>query len=138
MNTETRLTVRYAETDQMGIVHHAVYPVWFEAGRTDYIKQTGLSYTEMEAKGILLPLYEVACRFKSPARYEDELIVLTKLKSLSRVRLILSYEVVNAKTGALLASGETMHAFTDRALKPLNIERAAPEIYVRLKTAAEN
>ncbi len=138
MNTQTRLTVRYAETDQMGIVHHAVYPVWFEAGRTDYIKQTGLSYTEMEAKGILLPLYEVACRFKSPARYEDELIVLTKLKSLSRVRLILSYEVVNAKTGALLATGETMHAFTDRALKPLNIERAAPEIYGRLKTAAEN
>jgi acyl-CoA thioester hydrolase len=138
MNTETRLTVRYAETDQMGIVHHAVYPVWFEAGRTDYIKQTGLSYTEMEAKGILLPLYEVTCRFISPARYEDELLVMTKLKSLSRVRLILSYEVVNAKTGALLASGETMHAFTDRALKPLNIERAAPEIYVRLKTAAEN
>jgi acyl-CoA thioester hydrolase len=113
-------------------------PVWFEAGRTDYIKQTGLSYTEMEAKGILLPLYEVTCRFISPARYEDELLVMTKLKSLSRVRLILSYEVVNAKTGALLASGETMHAFTDRALKPLNIERAAPEIYVRLKTAAEN
>lgn len=137
MNTETRLTVRYAETDKMGIVHHANYPIWFEAGRTDFIKQTGISYSEMEVKGIQLPLYEVTCRFKHPARYEDEIVVITKLKSLTRVRLILSYEVVNTKTNMLLATGETLHAFTDNALKPLNAERGAPEIYALLKTAAK-
>ncbi len=137
MNTETKLIVRYAETDKMGIVHHSNYPVWFEAGRTDFIKQTGISYSEMEAAGVLLPLYEITCRFKHPARYEDEIVVVTKLKSLSRVRLILSYDVFAAKNGELLATGETMHAFTDAALKPLNMERAAPEIYAQLKKAAE-
>ncbi len=137
MNTETKLIVRYAETDKMGIVHHSNYPVWFEAGRTDFIKQTGISYSEMEAAGVLLPLYEITCRFKHPARYEDEIVVVTRLKSLSRVRLILSYDVFAAKNGELLATGETMHAFTDAALKPLNMERAAPEIYAQLKKAAE-
>jgi acyl-CoA thioester hydrolase len=136
MKTKTTLTVRYAETDKMGIVHHANYPIWFEAGRTDFIKQTGISYSDMEAAGILLPLYEVSCRFKRPARYEDEIVVLTTLKSLSRVRLILSYEVVDAKTRTLLATGETLHAFTNAALRPLNMERAAPEIYALLRTAA--
>ena len=137
MNTETKLIVRYAETDKMGIVHHSNYPVWFEAGRTDFIKQTGISYSEMEAAGVLLPLYEITCRFKHPARYEDEIVVVTKLKSLSRVRLILSYDVFETENGELLATGETMHAFTDAALKPLNMERAAPKIYALLKKAAE-
>ncbi len=138
MNTETRLTVRYAETDQMGIVHHANYPIWFEAGRTDFIKQTGITYSEMEAKGVQLPLYEVTCRFKRPARYEDEITVITKLKHLSRVRLILSYEVVITKTKTLLATGETLHAFTDSALKPVNMERTAPEIFALLQAVADN
>ena len=135
MNTETKLTVRYAETDKMGIAHHSNYPVWFEAGRTDFIRQTGISYSEMETHGILLPLYEVTCRFKRPANYEDEIIVVTSLKSMTRVRLILSYEVVEKDTRELLATGETQHAFTDSALRPVNIEKAAPEIYALLKTA---
>lgn len=135
MKTETRLTVRYAETDKMGIVHHSNYPIWFEAGRTDFLKQTGVSYSEVEARGVMLPLYEVTCRFKSPAKYEDEIAVITSLKELSRVRLILSYEVINLKTNALLATGETLHAFTDSALKPLNAERAIPDIYALLKAS---
>jgi len=137
MKTETRLTVRYAETDKMGIVHHSNYPIWFEAGRTDFLKQTGVSYSDVEAMGVMLPLYEVTCRFKSPAKYEDEIAVITRLKELTRVRLILSYEVVNVKTNALLATGETLHAFTDSALKPLNAERAIPDIYARMKASFE-
>lgn len=135
MKTETTLTVRYAETDQMGIVHHSNYAVWFEAGRTDYIKEAGISYSELEARGILLPLYEISCRFKSPARYEDEITVFTSLKELSRVRLILSYEVKNMKTNVLLAAGETLHAFTGRDLKPLNLEKAAPDVYGLFKSS---
>lgn len=137
MKTETKLTVRYAETDKMGIVHHSNYPIWFEAGRTDFLKQTGLSYSDVEARGVMLPLYEITCRFKTPAKYEDEITVITSLKELTRVRLILSYEVVNTRTKTQLATGETLHAFTDSALKPLNAERAIPDIYALMKASFE-
>jgi acyl-CoA thioester hydrolase len=138
MTSKTRLTVRYAETDQMGIVHHSHYPVWFEAGRTDFLKKAGMSYTAVEAGGILLPLYEINCRYLSPAKYEDELTVVTRIKKLSRVRLILSYEVVRETDGALLAAGETMHAFTDASLRPLNAEKACPGLYALLRQALES
>lgn len=134
MKTETRLTVRYAETDQMGIVHHSNYAVWFEAGRTDFLKQTGVSYSEVEARGVMLPLYEITCRYISPARYEDEIAVITSLRELSRVRIILSYEIKNIRTNALLATGETLHAFTDGNMKPLNAEKAIPDVYAQLQS----
>ena len=68
MQAETKIITRYSETDQMGIVHHSNYAVWFEAGRTDFFKKVGFSYKEIEGRGILLPLYEMNCKFKSPAR----------------------------------------------------------------------
>ncbi len=129
MKTVTKLTVRYAETDKMGIVHHSNYPIWFEAGRTDFIKRAGISYSDLEAQGVFLPLYEVSCRFKSPARYEDEIAVITSLKELSCVRIVLSYEVINTHTNALLATGETLHAFTGSSLKPINAQRVIPDVY---------
>lgn len=138
MKTETRLTVRYAETDKMGIVHHSNYAIWFEAGRTDFLKQIGVSYSEIEARGVMMPLYEITCRFKRPAKYEDEIAVVTSLKELTRVRIILSYEVINIKTNTLLATGETLQAFTDCALKPLNVERAIPDIYALLRASMDS
>lgn len=138
MTSKTRLTVRYAETDQMGIVHHSNYPIWFEAGRTDFLRKAGMSYSSAEACGVLLPLYEISCRYLSPAKYEDELAVFTRIKKLTRVRLILSYEVVRETDGALLATGETMHAFTDASFRPLNAERACPGLYALLLNALES
>ena len=135
MKTETRLTARYAETDQMGIVHHSNYAVWFEAGRTDFLKKAGISYSELEAMGILLPLYELNCRFLSPARYEDEITVVTSARSVSRVRICLSYQVIHVESGRILTTGETKHAWTTKALKPCNAERAAPEVYAMLLKA---
>lgn len=132
MKTVTRLTVRYAETDKMGIVHHSNYPIWFEAGRTDFIKQSGISYSDLEARGVFLPLYEVTCRFKSPAKYEDEIAVITRLKEITCVRIVLAYEVINVHTNALLATGETLHAFTGSSLKPINARRVIPEVYALL------
>jgi len=130
--TETHFTARYAETDQMGIVHHSNYAVWFEAGRTDFLNKAGVSNTSIEARGVLLPVYEMNCRYKCPARYEDEIVVLTRLKQISRVRICFSYQVLNAADQRLLATGETMHAWTDRALKPVNAEKAAPDVYSML------
>lgn len=133
MQSETRFTARYAETDQMGVIHHANYIIWFEAGRTDFLKQTGISYSDIEAKGVMLPLYELNCRYKSPARYEDEILVITELKQLARVRVLFSYQVKDARSGKLFTEGETMHAWTDRTLKPVNAEKAIPDIYAILK-----
>jgi len=130
--TETHFTARYAETDQMGIVHHSNYAVWFEAGRTDFLNKAGVSNTSIEARGVMLPVYEMNCRYKCPARYEDEIVVLTRLKQISRVRICFSYQVLNAADQRLLATGETMHAWTDRALKPVNAEKAAPDVYSML------
>jgi acyl-CoA thioester hydrolase len=122
VQSETRLIARYAETDQMGIIHHSNYAVWFEAGRTDFLKKMGLSYSIIEASGIITPLYEMNCKFKSPAKYEDEISVVTTLKSVSRVRLCFSYQVFNFQSNKLLAEGETMHAWTDKALRPINAQ----------------
>ncbi len=71
----TEVTVRYAETDCMGVVHHAVYPVWFEIARTDYIKAAGMSYAEMEKRGVMLPVTGISCRYRLPARYDDTLLI---------------------------------------------------------------
>lgn len=129
MTTETNLIVRYAETDQMGIVHHSNYPIWFEAARTDYIKKMGLPYSKIEERGFLLPLIELNCKYKGAARYEDEVVIKTKLKKLTYTRATFYYEVIRKNDGELLTVGETMHVWTDRNLKPLNIKKHALDIY---------
>ncbi len=134
MQSKTYLTVRYAETDQMGIVHHSNYPIWFEVGRTEFLKSLGTSYSGVEDSGVILPLVEINCQFKSPAKYEDNILIITGIKSLSRVRVCFSYEVLNASENKLLATGETMHAWTDKALKPVNAEKKIPELYSMLRS----
>ena len=129
MEAETRIITRYSETDQMGIIHHSKYAVWFEAGRTDFFKKIGFSYKEIEGRGILLPLYEMNCKFKSPARYEDEITIKTSLKEITKVRVIFSYKVINDLDGKLLSLGETMHGWTNRDLKLINAEKTIPEVY---------
>ena len=132
MRTETRFTARYAETDQMGIVHHSNYTIWFEAGRSDFLKNAGVSNSSIEARGVLLPLYEMNCQYKSPAKYENDILVMTCLKSISRVRVVFSYQVLNAENKKLLATGQTMHAWTDKELKPINAVKCIPDVYLAL------
>lgn len=132
MQTKTIFTARYSETDQMGIIHHSTYPMWFEVGRTDFFKNIGSSYTSIEARGVLLPLYEMNCKFKTPAKYEDEITVLTSIKEFSRARIIFSYKVINTSNENLIATGETMHAWTDHSLKPINIAKVIPDVFLKL------
>lgn len=127
--SRTEIIVRYAETDQMGIVHHSNYPVWYEAARTDYIKGIGMSYSEIEKRGYLLPLLELKSNYKGAARYEDELIITTKIKELSYTRITFCYEVYNKSNNVLINYGETMHAWTNQELKPLNMKKHAPDIF---------
>jgi acyl-CoA thioester hydrolase len=117
----------------MGIVHHSNYPVWFEAARTGFFRKLGFPYSKIEGEGILLPLTDIKCCFKNPARYEDEIEIRVKMVELTCVRIIFSYEVYNSLDKSLIATGETAHAWTDRNLKPLNLEKRLPELYKGLK-----
>lgn len=135
--SETRLTVRYAETDQMGIVHHSNYPVWFEAGRTDFIRKMGMPYSKIEENGLLLPLVELRCVYKGAAKYEDEIVVKTCIKEITAARITFHYEVYRLGESNLITSGETMHAWTNKTLKPINIKKNSPEIYQLLLECME-
>lgn len=121
MVTESKITVRYAETDKMGIVHHSVYAVWFEVGRTDFIRQAGMPYSVMEQKGIMTPLSSLTCQFYLPAYYEDELIVKTSVSKITAARIIFSYKIKRQKDQALLATGSTSHGFVSaKTFRPVN------------------
>ncbi|HEY5583653.1 MAG TPA: thioesterase family protein [Ruminiclostridium sp.] len=124
------LTVRYAETDRMGIVHHSNYPVWFEVGRTEFIKKCGISYSEVESKGILLPLLELKCKFISSSTYEDRIVIRTSIKSYSKTRLNFYYEVFKEQDmKTQISLGETAHVWTNSDLKPINLQKHFPELY---------
>jgi len=124
--TSTQLRVRYAETDQMGVVYHANYLVWFEIGRTDFCRAQGFAYREMEEHdGLFIMVAEAKCRYKAPARYDDEIRVLTRLRDVRKRVLVFGYEVYRTPDEELLAEGETVHVITDREGRP----RVLPEKY---------
>ena len=117
----SRVRVRYAETDQMGVVYYANYLVWFEIGRTDLLRQNGWSYREMEVDGYSLPVIDAQCAYKASAKYDDEIEVRTSGGMVSPIRVKFSYEVVRAADRTLLATGSTVHATLDRDGKPCRL-----------------
>jgi len=117
----SRVRVRYAETDQMGVVYYANYLVWFEIGRTDLLRQNGWSYREMEVDGYSLPVIDAQCEYKASAKYDDEIEVRTSGGMVSPVRVKFSYEVVRTADRTLLATGSTVHATLDRDGKPCRL-----------------
>jgi acyl-CoA thioester hydrolase len=115
---ETRLRVRYAETDQMGVVYHSNHLIWFEVGRVELMRQMGFSYRDMERdEGRFIAVAEVKCRYRAPVRYDEEVVVRTRLKSVRESVVVFSYELVRAEGDALLADGETTHIVTDSSMK---------------------
>jgi len=110
--------VRYAETDQMGVVYYANYFVWFEVARTDLLRQEGWSYREMEADGFSLPVVEAHCDYKQSARYDDDIEIRTGGVLLSPVRVRFEYQLARSGDDVVLASGHTVHAVLDRSGKP--------------------
>ena len=130
---ETEIRVRYAETDKMGIVHHANYLVWFETGRSDLCRARGFSYREMEADGLLMLVAESYLRYKAPAYYEDVLIIRTKVSEVRSRSIRFIYEVYRPADDVLIAEGETMHLVTDTDKKIRHI----PDIY-KSKLAEED
>jgi acyl-CoA thioester hydrolase len=121
--------VRYAETDQMGVVYYANYFVWFEVGRTDLLRIAGWSYRGMEADGFSLPVIEARCAYHKPARYDDEIEIHTRGTLVSPVRVRFDYEVMLTGDTAVLAAGHTVHASLDRAGRPCRLPEGARDIF---------
>jgi acyl-CoA thioester hydrolase len=127
MISETRLRVRYAETDRMGVVYHANYFVWFEVGRVELLRRLGFSYRDMEQKdGCGIAVIDARCRYKAPARYDDEVIVRTHLEYVRESMVQFSYELVRADDQSPLAEGDTTHIVVDAEMKKVPL----PEKYL--------
>ncbi|MGD1097744.1 MAG: thioesterase family protein [Bryobacteraceae bacterium] len=123
---DARLRVRYAETDQMGIVYYANYLVWMEIGRVEYCRAAGIRYRDMEVEdGILLTVAEASCRYLAPALYDEEVLVRTSIEEAHPRLVRFSYEMIATGDGRRLATGETKHVFCGRDRKP----RKLPEKY---------
>lgn len=136
MKYETHITARYAETDQMGIIHHSVYPVWFEVGRTDFIKMLGIGYGQLEKDGVMLPLSELSCKYIRPLHYEDEVIIQTSVQKVTFSRIQFSYKVF--LDGVLMAEGSTTHGFVDsKTLRPLNMKKFDQQLFEKLLNTIE-
>jgi acyl-CoA thioester hydrolase len=115
---ETRLRVRYAETDQMGVVYHSNHFIWFEVGRVELLRQLGFSYRDMERiDGLYIAVAEAKCRYRAPVRYDDEVVVRTRLRNVRESVIHFSYELLRADDGSLIAEGETTHIVTDANMK---------------------
>jgi acyl-CoA thioester hydrolase len=113
--------VRYAETDKMGVVYHANYFVWFEVGRTDWLRQAGWTYRDMEVAGVSLPVIEAHCEYRQPARYDDEIAIDAMASPLTAVRLRFDYKLNRVSDGLLLAEGHTIHAAVDEDGRPCRL-----------------
>ena len=127
MTNLTRVRVRYAETDQMGVVYHSNYFVWFEVGRVELLRQLGFTYKEMESEDqCFIAVVDARCRYRAPARYDDEITIRTHLKNARESLIYFAYEAVRGSDGTLLAEGETTHIVTDADLN----KRPLPEKYL--------
>jgi acyl-CoA thioester hydrolase len=126
---ETRIRVRYAETDQMGVVYHSNHFIWFEVGRVELLRQLGFSYKDMEtADDCFIAVVDARCRYKAPVHYDDEVVVRTYLKHVREKVIHFGYELLRAETRQLLAEGETTHIVANAQMKP----RKLPEKYMSM------
>ncbi len=133
---ETKLRVRYKETDAMGIAYYANYFVWFEIGRAEWLRALGLTYRELEKSGLFLPAIKASCDYRYPARYDDELLVVTLLESLRAARISFQYEV--RCDGRLLARGSTEHAFVNGEGRPVALRKKNPFLWKKLNQLLES
>jgi acyl-CoA thioester hydrolase len=127
IESRTQVTVRYAETDMMGVVYHGNYLPWFEVGRTTLLKELGLPYRQLEEEGFRLPVLEVSARYLRQAVYDDTVTIVTRLHDRPLLRIRLEYEVKRGEE--LLATGHTVHAFIDREGRPVRPPASAVAVF---------
>jgi len=128
---DTVIHVRYAETDQMGVVYHANYFVWFEVGRVAWCRARGFQYRDLEARDNRMMLVaEANCRYRAPARFDDEILIRTTIGSSNDKVVRFRYEIRNQSSGQLLATGETVHVVTDRDLRPARLPKHIGKLFL--------
>ena len=128
LTSETKIRVRYAETDKMGVVYHSNFVIWFEVGRVELLRQIGFQYKEMESEDDChIPVVDLRVRYKTPAQYDDEIVVRTQIKNVRSSLLHFSYEIFRDADRTLLATGETMHIIVNNKLE----RTALPEKYMQ-------
>ncbi len=121
--------VYYYETDKMGIMHHSNYIRIFEETRVDFLQQAGFPFSEMESRGLLMPVLSVDCSYKHPLKFEDKFEVDLTITKFNGVSLYVSYIITKADTGEICATGSSSHCFTDEELKPVRTKKAHPDIF---------
>lgn len=130
--------VKYYETDMMGIVHHSNYIRWFEEARVEFLRDIDLSYKKMEEEGIMIPVVSIACKYKTPATFDDEIVVKTTVQKYNGVVIELSYEVRRPADNALIVKGESSHCFVDAAtFKPINLKAKRPDMHENFLKSVE-
>lgn len=117
LTSRSTVSVRYSETDMMGVVYHGSYLPWLEIGRTELLKAHGLPYRELEAQGFFLPVLEVSVRYLRPAKYDDQIAIVTILREKPSLRIRMEYELFRGDEK--IATASTLHAFIDRVGKPV-------------------
>ena len=131
----TKLTVRYAETDAMAVVHHANYYLYFEVAREDLIKEYGISYKELEESGVMLPLVETQCKYIEAARYDDKLVVEANIIEVTPIKIRVEYFVKREEDNKILAKGTTLQTFVDKDnFKIISLKKANKELWDRLSS----
>jgi acyl-CoA thioester hydrolase len=131
-SAETRIKVRYVETDKMGIVHHSNYFAWFEIGRGDLITAAGITYGYMEDRGLMMPVVEAECKYINGARYGDDLLVNTDISDLTGAKVIFSYTVSRIENNLIIARARTKHAFVNSEFQVINIQKKYPDIWEKI------
>lgn len=121
-------TAHYHETDQMAVIHHANYIRWFEEARVDFMDQTGYSFRRVEEQGVVSPLLEAHCEYRSMVRFGDKVRIFCTITALTHSRMTVSYRVEDESTGELRATGHTRHCFYANG-RPVSMKKALPEMY---------
>jgi acyl-CoA thioester hydrolase len=126
---KTELRVIYADTDAMAVVYHSNYFKWFEVGRSELLRNIGYPYNRLEQEGVMLPVVECGCKYIKPALYDDLLEITAIIKEVKAATVIIEYEIRRKSSEERLVTGFTRHAVTDSSLKPVRLQRVAPELY---------
>lgn len=121
--------INYYETDGMRVVHHSNYIRFLEEARCDMLEKMGVSYKTIEQEGLMIPVLEVKCEYKHPARFEDTIQIALKFKEFTGVKMTIAYEITNKEDGKLVVKAETKHCFTNAQLRPVHLKKVKPEWY---------
>lgn len=130
--------INYYETDRMGVVHHSNYIRFLEESRMDFFKAVGMNYAELEQMGIMIPVYSVSCKYVTPARFGDTIIIYPRFEEFRGARFRVSYKIVDEKSGELRCTAESVHCFVDDRFELINLKTKAPDVYQMFINVIEN